>query len=98
MGQSVPRWVSRQREYLIPDLIEQVHVDATRRVLDDVVARLFHAPSLLREQCGDGHIAAADGRGGRRPRGAYMLFALDMDRWRRSSDASTTFRRRSSSP
>src|SRR5438067_13413732 len=44
---------------------------------DDVVARLFHAASLLREHRGDGHIAAlmAEGVGGLE---AHVLFALDM--------------------
>jgi hypothetical protein len=45
---------------------------------DDVVARLFHAASLLREHRGDGHIAALmiEGVGGL---DAHVLFALDMD-------------------
>ncbi|HEX6512640.1 MAG TPA: MarR family transcriptional regulator [Chloroflexota bacterium] len=45
---------------------------------DDVVARLFHAASLLREHRGDGHIAAlrSEGVGGLE---AHALFALDMD-------------------
>ncbi len=44
---------------------------------DDVVARLFHAASLLREHRGDGHIAALmiDGVGGLE---AHVLLALDM--------------------
>src|SRR6476620_8499838 len=44
---------------------------------DDVVARLFHAASLLREHRGDGHIAAlmTEGIGGLE---AHALFALDM--------------------
>src|SRR5215213_9108409 len=44
---------------------------------DDVVARLFHAASLLREHRGDGHIAAlmVEGVGGLE---AHVLFALDM--------------------
>jgi hypothetical protein len=44
---------------------------------DDVVARLFHAASLLREHRGDGHIAAlmVDGVGGLE---AHVLLALDM--------------------
>jgi hypothetical protein len=44
---------------------------------DDVVARLFHAASLLREHRGDGHIAAlmTEGVGGLE---AHVLFALDM--------------------
>ena len=47
-------------------------------VPDDVVARLFHAASLLREHRGDGHIVAlmVDGVGGLE---AHVLFALDMD-------------------
>jgi hypothetical protein len=47
-------------------------------VPDDVVARLFHAASLLREHRGDGHIAALmiEGVGGLE---AHVLFALDMD-------------------
>ena len=47
-------------------------------VPDDVVARLFHAASLLREHRGDGHIAAlmAEGIGGLE---AHALFALAMD-------------------
>ena len=45
---------------------------------DDVVARLFHAASLLREHRGDGHIAALmiEGVGGLE---AHVLLALDMD-------------------
>src|SRR3982751_1674481 len=45
---------------------------------DDVVARCFHAASLLREHRGDGHIAAlmAEGVGGLE---AHVLFALGMD-------------------
>jgi hypothetical protein len=45
---------------------------------DDVVARLFHAASLLREHRGDGHIAALmiEGVGGLE---AHVLYALDMD-------------------
>jgi hypothetical protein len=45
---------------------------------DDVVARLFHAASLLREHRGDGHIAALmiEGVGGLE---AHVLWALDMD-------------------
>jgi hypothetical protein len=45
---------------------------------DDMVARLFHAASLLREHRGDGHIAAlmSEGVGGLE---AHALFALDMD-------------------
>ena len=44
---------------------------------DDVVARLFHAASLLREHRGDGHIAAlmVQGVGGLE---AHALVALDM--------------------
>ena len=44
---------------------------------NDVVARLFHAASLLREHRGDGHIAALmiEGVGGLE---AHVLFALDM--------------------
>src|SRR4029078_11918325 len=44
---------------------------------DDVVARLFHAASLLREHRGDGHIAALmiEGGGGL---DAHVLLALDM--------------------
>jgi hypothetical protein len=44
---------------------------------DEVVARLFHAASLLREHRGDGHIAAlmSEGVGGLE---AHVLFALDM--------------------
>src|SRR5207244_10550707 len=47
-------------------------------VPDDVVARLFHAGSLLREHRGDGHIAAlmTEGVGGLE---AHVLFALDMN-------------------
>lgn len=43
----------------------------------DVVARLFHAASLLREHRGDGHIASlvTEGIGGLE---AHVLFALDM--------------------
>ena len=45
---------------------------------NDVVVRLFHAASLLREHRGDGHIAAlvAEGVGGL---DAHVLFALDME-------------------
>ena len=44
---------------------------------DDVVARLFHGASLLREHRGDGHIAALiiEGVGGLE---AHVLLALDM--------------------
>jgi hypothetical protein len=44
---------------------------------EDVVARMFHAASLLREHRGDGHIAAlmSEGVGGLE---AHVLFALDM--------------------
>ncbi len=47
-------------------------------VPDEVVARLFHAASLLREHRGDGHIAAlmSEGVGGLE---AHVLFALAMD-------------------
>jgi hypothetical protein len=47
-------------------------------VPDDVVARLFHAASLLREHRGDGHIAALmiEGVGGLE---AHVLLALDMN-------------------
>jgi hypothetical protein len=46
-------------------------------VPDEVVARLFHAASLLREHRGDGHIAAlmTEGVGGLE---AHVLFALDL--------------------
>jgi hypothetical protein len=46
-------------------------------VPDEVVARLFHAASLLREHRGDGHIAALmiEGVGGTE---AHVLYALDM--------------------
>ena len=46
-------------------------------VPDEVVARLFHAASLLREHRGDGHIAAliTEGVGGLE---AHVLFALDI--------------------
>ena len=46
-------------------------------VPDDVVARLFHAASLLREHRGDGHIAAlmVEGVGGLE---SHVLLALDM--------------------
>jgi len=46
-------------------------------VPDDVVGRLFHAASLLREHRGDGHIAALmiEGVGGLE---AHVLLALDM--------------------
>jgi hypothetical protein len=46
-------------------------------VPDEVVARLFHAASLLREHRGDGHIAAlmVEGVGGLE---AHVLLALDM--------------------
>jgi hypothetical protein len=45
---------------------------------DDVVTRLFHGASLLREHRGDGHIAAlmSEGVGGLE---AHVLFALSMD-------------------
>jgi helix-turn-helix protein len=47
-------------------------------VPDDVMVRLFHAASLLREHRGDGHITAlmAEGVGGLE---AHVLVALDMD-------------------
>lgn len=47
-------------------------------VPDDVVTRLFHAASLLREHRGDGHIAAlmVEGVGGVE---AHVLLALDMN-------------------
>ena len=47
-------------------------------VPDEVVARLFHAASLLREHRGDGHIAAlmSEGVGGLE---AHVLLALDME-------------------
>jgi hypothetical protein len=47
-------------------------------VPDEVVARFFHAASLLREHRGDGHIAAlmSEGVGGLE---AHVLFALDMN-------------------
>jgi hypothetical protein len=47
-------------------------------VPDDVMQRLFHAASLLREHRGDGHIAAlvVEGIGGLE---AHVLVALDMD-------------------
>ena len=46
-------------------------------IADDVVARLFHAASLLREHRGEGHIAVLmiEGGGGLE---AHVLFALDM--------------------
>jgi hypothetical protein len=46
-------------------------------VPDDVVARLFHAASLLREHRGDGHIVALMAEGVGRLE-AHVLFALDM--------------------
>ena len=47
-------------------------------VPDDVVVRMFHAASLLREHRGDGHIVAlmSEGIGGLE---AHALFALSMD-------------------
>jgi hypothetical protein len=47
-------------------------------VPDDIVARLFHAASLLREHRGDGHVTAlmSEGIGGLE---AHVLFALSMD-------------------
>ncbi len=47
-------------------------------VPDDVVARLFHAASLLREHRGDGHITALMVEGIGRLE-AHVLFALAMD-------------------
>ena len=49
----------------------------TLPVPDEVVARLFHAASLLREHRGDGHIAAlmVDGIGGLE---SHVLVSLDM--------------------
>ena len=46
-------------------------------VPDDVVVRMFHAASLLREHRGDGHITAlmSEGVGGLE---AHVLLALDM--------------------
>ena len=48
------------------------------QIPDDVVARLFHAATLLREHRGDGHIAAlmVEGVGGLE---AHVLLALDMN-------------------
>lgn len=46
-------------------------------VLDDVVARLFHAASLLREHRGDGHVVALMVEGVGRLE-AHVLLALDM--------------------
>jgi len=50
----------------------------TLPIPDEVVARMFHAASLLREHRGDGHIAAlmTEGVGGLE---AHVLLALDMD-------------------
>ncbi len=50
----------------------------TISITDDVVARLFHAASMLREHRGDGHIAAlmVQGVGGL---AAHVLVALDMN-------------------
>jgi hypothetical protein len=45
---------------------------------DDVVTRLFHAASLLREHRGDGHITALMSEGIGRLE-AHVLLALDMD-------------------
>ena len=45
---------------------------------DEVVARCFHAASLLREHRGDGHIAALMTEGVGRLE-AHVLLALDMD-------------------
>jgi hypothetical protein len=45
---------------------------------DEVVARLFHAASLLREHRGDGHIVALMVEGVGRLE-AHVLLALDMD-------------------
>src|SRR5436189_292652 len=55
-------------------------VDAALRAVPvpgDVVTRMFHAASLLREHRGDGHIAAliAEGVGGLE---AHVLLALDL--------------------
>ena len=47
-------------------------------VPDEVVARLFHAASLLREHRGDGHIAALMVEGVRGLE-AHVLLALDMN-------------------
>jgi len=47
-------------------------------VPEDVVARMFHAASLLREHRGDGHIAALMTEGIGRLE-AHVLLALDMD-------------------
>ena len=47
-------------------------------VPDDVIARLFHAASLLREHRGDGHIAALMSEGIGRLE-AHVLLALDMN-------------------
>lgn len=46
-------------------------------VPDDVVARLFHAASMLREHRGDGHIAALMIEGVGRLE-AHVLYALDL--------------------
>ena len=45
---------------------------------DEVVARMFHAASLLREHRGDGHIVALMVEGVARLE-AHVLFALDMN-------------------
>jgi hypothetical protein len=50
----------------------------TLPIPDEVVARLFHAASLLREHRGDGHIAALMVEGVGRLE-AHVLFALAMD-------------------
>ena len=53
---------------------------ATLRALpvpDDVVARLFHAASMLREHRGDGHITALMAEGVGRTE-SHVLYALDL--------------------
>ena len=50
----------------------------TLAIPEDVVTRLFHAASLLREHRGDGHIAALMIEGVGRLE-AHVLFALAMD-------------------
>ena len=65
---------------------------------NDVVARLFHAASLLHEHRGDGHIAVLmiEGVGGLE---AHVLFALDMGMpAEKLGNLSTTSRPRSSPP
>ena len=64
---------------------------------DDLVTRLFHAASLLREHRGDGHIVALMVEGVGRLE-SHVLLALDMDMPAEKFGASTTSRKHNSMP